>query len=319
MKIYRNFSTDPSFNLACEEYLLFHEVEPVFMLWQNERSVIIGQNQNAYAEIDLPYVTEHGIKVVRRLSGGGAVYHDLGNLNYTFIVPEKESDVLNFATFAAPIISALATLGVTAELSGRNDLTIDGKKISGNAQCVKNGRILHHGTLLISSDLSVLSSALRVDPTKFQSKGIASVRSRVTNLSKILPKLDVPTFRSYLESQIEGDVCELTAAQKEEINSLAERKYRSWEWNFGRSRAFEKRVKERFSSGTVEIAYNADCGIIKELAVYGDFFTTEDLTPWQEALHGCRLDPSALREHFRSHPSPILGVTDEDLISLILR
>lgn len=319
MKIYRNFSTDPCFNLALEEYLLFHEEEPVFLLWQNEPSVIIGCNQNAYAEINLPFVTEHDIHVVRRLSGGGAVYHDLGNLNYTFLAPEEVSGTLNFARFAAPILTVLTSLGIPAELSGRNDLTVNGKKISGNAQCVKNGKVLHHGTLLVSGDLTRLSEALRVDPEKMKSKGIASVRSRVTNLSEMLPTLTVGKLRSLLEAHVTGTVCELSPDQTEQVESLARDKYRTWEWNFGRSRTFRKRVKERFPAGTVEIAYDADGGHITAVEFSGDYFTVNDPAAWQEGLVGCRLEVPSLHAYLASHPCPILGVTNEDLIALMLR
>lgn len=318
MKIYRNFSTDPCFNLACEEYLLFHEDEPVFMLWQNEPSVIIGRNQNAYAEVNTAFTEEHGIKVVRRLTGGGAVFHDLGNLNYTFIVPEKDSSVLNFSYFAAPIIGALKDLGVHAELSGRNDLTVDGKKISGNAQCVRSGKILHHGTLLFSADMSYLSEALRVDPEKIRSKGIKSVRSRVGNLKEYLPHLTVNEFKTFLESRVAGERAVFSEEDQTAIASLVASKYATWEWNFGTSKTFQKSVKRRFPMGTVEISYNADGGRLTEVKIYGDFFSVGDVSALEAHMIGCPLETNALHERLLSSTAPIAGISVSELAELFL-
>ena len=196
MKIYITDRTDPYFNLASEQYLLDTENDEVFMLWRNEKAVIIGRNQNAYAEINKPFVDEHGIKVVRRLTGGGAVFHDLGNVNFTYIVPRSDCPTLDFERFSRPVINALRGLGVEAELSGRNDITVDGRKISGNAQCVYNNKVMHHGTLLFSADMSQMAGALNVDEEKIKSKGIKSVRARVCNLSEYLPDMDVTEFKS---------------------------------------------------------------------------------------------------------------------------
>ena len=193
MKFLRLNTTDPYYNLAVEEYLFRHATEDVFMLWQNEPCVVIGKNQNAYAEINMDVARRDGIAVVRRITGGGAVYHDDGNVNYTFIAASGNAS-LDFSRFCAPIIDALCEVGVTAALSGRNDLTVDGKKISGNAQHSANGKTLHHGTLLFDSDLEKLSSVLHVDEEKLRAKSIRSVRSRVINLKTLLPQLqaDLP-------------------------------------------------------------------------------------------------------------------------------
>lgn len=180
----RNESKDPHFNLALEEYVFynFDPNEEYVILWQNEPSVIIGRNQNTIEEINAKFIKEHNINVVRRMSGGGAVYHDLGNLNYTFIINSDKDVISNFKKFTEPIVSALAKLGVKAEFSGRNDITIDGKKFSGNAQHYANNRLLHHGTILFNSDLAVVQEALNVKIDKLKSKGVKSVRSRVTNV-----------------------------------------------------------------------------------------------------------------------------------------
>ena len=180
--------TDPAWNLALDEYLLTHFTEEVLSLWRNGPSVIVGRNQNALEEIDQDFVRARGIAVVRRLTGGGAVFHDLGNVNYTLVQPYQEGDFNNYAKFTRPIVDFLAELGVRAELSGRNDLLVEGRKCSGNAQAVRGGRILHHGTLLFSADLSQLAGALRPREIKIQSKGVKSVSSRVTNLAGHLPE-----------------------------------------------------------------------------------------------------------------------------------
>ena len=187
MKLIILSTHDPYYNLAVEEYLFQTAEDEVFMLWQNEPTVVIGKNQNAYAEVELDVLRERGIHLARRITGGGAVYHDLGNVNYTFIAKSGQQGI-DFAHFTAPILRALAELGIRAELSGRNDLLVDGRKFSGNAQYSANGKTLHHGTLLFDSDLTVLSDVLRPDEEKIRSKAVRSVRSRVTNLAPLLQK-----------------------------------------------------------------------------------------------------------------------------------
>jgi len=316
MKIYRNHHTDPYFNLASEEYLLFHENEPCFMLWQNERSVILGRNQNAYAEIDRTFTEANHIHVVRRLTGGGAVFHDIGNVNYTFIVPEEKEYVLNFQHFATPILHALRTIGVEATLSGRNDLLVDGKKISGNAQCVMNGKILHHGTLLFSTDLEAMQGALRVDPNKIASKGIKSVRSRVANLSSYLPSLTVTDFMHHLAKAMDGEIINFSDSDMANIAALATGKYRTWEWNFGTSKEFGTSVKGRFEGGSVSLSYTATAGILREVQICGDFFAIGDIPQLEAELIGCRILREELRERINGSSVRLRGITGEELSSL---
>ena len=204
----RNQSNDPRFNLALEEYVFYHfnPDQEYVILWQNEPSVIVGRNQNTIEEINYKFIKEHNINVVRRMSGGGAVYHDLGNLNYTFIVNSDQDVSSNFKKFTEPVVSALAKLGVQAAFSGRNDITIDGRKFSGNAQHYAKNRLLHHGTILFNSDLSVVQEALNVKIDKLQSKGIKSVRSRVTNVYPYLKeKITVDEFKDTLLKFILND------------------------------------------------------------------------------------------------------------------
>lgn len=325
MIIYHTTHTNPYFNLASEQYLMDRNpTEPIFMLWRNEASVIIGKNQNAYAELDTEFVREKGIKVVRRLTGGGAVFHDLGNVNYTFIVPERKE--IDFARFTEPVIAALRKLGMEAALSGRNDITVDGMKVSGNAACVYNGCTMHHGTLLFSADLSNLAGALKPNPAKIRSKGIGSVRSRVTNISEHLPTpMTAEVFLAFIESyaSVRYGVTPIsfTEAECAEIAALAESRYSRWEWNFGMSKAFEAVYTHYFEFGTVEASVTLEQGMIKALSIGGDFFGTRDITELAESLIGIRCDSDSITAALEALQMPlsdyILGATPREIASLI--
>ncbi len=292
MIIYRNPFTDPYFNLAAEQYLLDAKQGDVFMLWRNESAVIIGKNQNAYAELNLDYVEKNKIKVVRRLTGGGAVFHDVGNVNFSFIVPGEENATLDFERFTRPIINALSALGIeNVCLSGRNDILIGGAKVSGNAQSSYNGKTLHHGTLLFSSDLSMLTGALNVDPEKIKSKGIKSVRNRVANISDFLSeKMDALGFMEHLENFVAEKtnalIVDFSNEDIYEIKKLRDEKYSTWEWNFGKSKEFSVNKKKRYSFGGVEISLSVDSGFIKSICIRGDFFGMGDVTLLENSLIG---------------------------------
>lgn len=316
MILYLTGSRDPYYNLACEEYLLRYSDEDVFMLWQNEPTVVLGKNQNIYAEVNLDYTEAKGIHVVRRITGGGAVYHDEGNVNYTFITSRERASVLDFAHFTAPIVEALEHWGVKAELSGRNDLLADGLKFSGNAQHATDKRILHHGTLLFDSDLAVLSKALKPDTEKLRNKGIASVRSRVTNLKTLLPEMTVEEFIEGIASFMNAEAVVLTA--NEEIDSLAERN-RSEDYIYGRREVYDHKAKARFAGGTVTVLVNGT-ERIEKIRIEGDFFGEKDIREVEQALGNCFLRLENLKDRLDklSVKDYISGVTATELSDLII-
>ena len=292
---------DPYYNLAMEEYLLKHFREEFFVLWQNDKSVIVGRNQNTLAEIDMDYVRSRGITVARRMSGGGAVFHDLGNLNYTFIMNDGGDGFCDYARFTQPIIDAMREeLGIEAELSGRNDLTIDGKKFSGNAQYVYKDRILHHGTLLFSLAMEDLSGALRVDERKIKSKGVRSVRSRVTNISEHLKKpITLTQYRDLLCRAVlsgQGELFELTSNDRRAIQTLRDEKYATWEWNFGYSPKYTFTKSDYFPSGHVEVNLDVADGVIRAARVFGDFFSRRDVSELELEFAGIRHSREAVEE-----------------------
>jgi lipoate---protein ligase len=296
-------ATDPFLNLALEEHLLrnVEADEDILLFYINEPSIIIGRNQNTLEEINHPYVQSKGIHVVRRLSGGGAVYHDLGNLNFSFITTNARENIQNFRKFTAPVIKVLQSLGIPAELGGRNDILVHGRKISGNAQYVAGQRMVSHGTLLYESDLSQVVEALNVKMTKIESKGIKSVRSRVANISEFMDEpLDVLAFRRrLLEGIFEGKnpipQYELTGSDWEAAHKLAYEHYRSWEWNYGRSPAFNVHKVQRFSVGEIEARIDVSHGTIRSIKFYGDFLGLGDVRELEDRLSGARYDPHALK------------------------
>lgn len=298
-------SVDPSYNLALEEFVFTHcTQEDYLILWQNEKTVVVGQNQNAEAEIDRPYVDKHGIHVVRRTTGGGAVYHDLGNLNYSFITDAGDEGLLTMERFTAPVVSALRWMGVPAERSGRNDILVEGKKVSGAAQRTGQNRILHHGTLLFDADLDAASAALRADPEKFQNKGTKSVRSRIGNIRPYLrTDMDLPAFRTCLKRALVGDCPERLLFSPEEVEQilvLRDEKYRNWEWTFGRSPQFSLRRKRRWPGGGLEVCLSVREGRIAQVALYGDFLSLQPMKELLDVLQGCPFRPDAVAERLEA-------------------
>lgn len=289
MKIILNENTDLSFNMAAEEYMMKNFDDDIFMLWRASRSVLIGKNQNSLEEINYDYVKENNIPVVRRLSGGGTVFCDLGNTNFAFIVSDANS-FSDFKKFTTPILEVLQELGVAAEFSGRNDLTIEGKKFSGNAQYKYKDRLLHHGTLLFSSDISDLSKAINPKKVKYESKGIDSVKSRVTNISSHLQSdIDIIDFRKMIAEHIKStaenaEFYEFTEEDIKNILKIKEERFDTWEWNFGFSPKYSLTQAKKFPGGVVEISFEIKKGKIDKLKFYGDFFSRLDISDIENAL-----------------------------------
>jgi len=287
--------TDPRFNLALEQLVFdkFDRGNSYCMLWQNNNSVIVGKHQNTGAEINAAFVNANNISVVRRLSGGGAVYHDLGNLNYTFITDAEENGTVNFAAFCKPVQQALVSFGVPAEISGRNDMTAEGKKISGNAQYIRQGRVMHHGTLLYDSNLDMLCKALNVTDDKIESRGIKSVKSRVANIRPFMKTdMAVTEFWAALKRRLFSvfamNEYALTADEEAEAGKLKDTVYSQWSWNYGASPPHNIRKVRRIEGcGKIEILLDVGKGgIINNIVFYGDFFGNDDPAELAEMIKG---------------------------------
>jgi lipoate---protein ligase len=318
--------TDPRINLAIEEYALKNlDINDTYLLFYiNEPSIIIGKNQNSVEEINTEYVESNGIHVVRRLSGGGAVYHDLGNLNYSFITKDDGDSFHNFRKFTEPVIAALKQMGVNAELSGRNDILAEGRKISGNAQFSTRGRMFTHGTLLFNSEMEHIVSALRVKKDKIESKGIKSVRSRVANISEFLSeKMTIEEFRSALLKFIfqEKEVTEyvLTNEDWEKIHQLSKERYQNWDWNYGKSPKFNLQHSHRFPVGQIDVRLDVDKGVIENCKIYGDFFGVGDVSDIENKLKHVRYDKSELEAALKDVDTTFYfgNVSKEEFINLI--
>ncbi|WP_163182903.1 lipoate--protein ligase [Neobacillus sedimentimangrovi] len=296
--------TDPRINLAIEEYALKNlDINETYLLFYiNEPSIIIGKNQNTIEEINTEYVEKNGIHVVRRLSGGGAVYHDLGNLNFSFITKDDGESFHNFRKFTEPVTAALKKLGVNAELSGRNDIEVDGRKISGNAQFSTKGRMFSHGTLLFDSEIENVVSALKVKKDKIESKGIKSVRSRVANISEFLEeKITIEQFRSLLlkfifDGQEQVPEYVLTEKDWEKIYQLSKERYQNWEWNYGKSPKFNLQHSKRFPAGSIDVRLEVNKGMIENCKIYGDFFGVGDVGEIEEKLIGIRYEKNEIEK-----------------------
>jgi lipoate-protein ligase A len=317
--------TDPYFNLAAEEYVLKNFERDSFMLWRNEPAIIVGKHQNTLAEINQDYVKENMIKVVRRLSGGGAVFHDLGNLNFTFIASGENHQLVDFRKFTQPILEVLQKLDIEARFEGRNDLTIDGRKFSGNAEHVHKNRVLHHGTLLFSAQMADLSSALKVDPDKFQDKAVKSVRSRVTNISEHLKiPLTVLEFRDLvlkhvMESTPGAELYSFTQDDIAAISRLRDEKYITWEWNFGYSPKYNFRKTVKTNGGKLEVTLEVVNGTIEKARFFGDYFNKLDPSDIEHALTGTLHNETAIRERLKDFEITdyFLKIGREELITAL--
>ena len=316
---------DPYENLAAEEvaFTALDPSESYLMLWQNDNTIVVGKFQNTAEEIDQEYVDAHGIRVARRLSGGGAVYHDAGNLNYTLIVDRKQFEDFNFRIFVEPVVRTLARFGVQAECNGRNDVTIGGKKFSGSSQYAKGERLLHHGCIMLDSDLSVVSRALNVNRAKIESKGIKSVSSRVTTVNANAPRpISMAAFKAALTEEIFAGAPvrrhAFTERERAQIETLRREKYSTWDWNYGYCGNYALRREKKFPAGLVTVHMNAEGGHIGDVRIRGDFFGNGDLAELESAMRGLALDEkleAALEK--LNVPHYISGVTAGDLAALL--
>lgn len=318
--------TDPRINLAIEEYALKNlDIEDTYLLFYiNEPSIIIGKNQNSVEEINTKYVEENGIHVVRRLSGGGAVYHDHGNLNFSFITKDDGESFHNFKKFTAPVVEALKSLGVDAEMSGRNDLLAEGRKISGNAQFSTKGRMFSHGTLLFDSEIEHVVSALNVKKDKIESKGIKSIRSRVANIKEFLKEdITIEQFRQLLLEAIfkskDIPTYELTEEDWKKIHELSKERYQNWDWNYGKSPKFNLQHSHRFPVGQIDIRLDVTKGKIENCKIYGDFFGVGDVSEIEDLLTGVKYEKAEIVKAIESvDVKHYFGnITREELLDLI--
>lgn len=286
--------TNPKLNLALEEYALrnFDTSTDYLLFYINEPSIIIGRNQNTLEEIHLEYVEDKQIHVVRRVSGGGAVYHDLGNLNFSFITNHDGKSISNFKKFTAPVIRVLNQMGVQAELKGRNDILVNERKISGTAQFSTGKRMISHGTLLFNTDMTEVVKALQVKMSKIESKGHKSVRSRVANITEFLKNpMTMEGFKSQLlqglyEASEPFETYRLTEKEWEAVHKLKAEKYDLWDWNFGRSPKSNIQRTKRFDIGEIDMRIHIDKGHISDLTIYGDFFGEKAVSELEQILVG---------------------------------
>lgn len=327
-------NTDPRTNIALETYLVENRLtdQPLLLFYINEPSIIIGRNQNTVEEVNQHYVEEHGIHVVRRMSGGGAVYHDLGNFSYCFI-QEEHGPARDFSVFTRPVIEALHQMGVAgARLEGRNDLLIDGKKFSGNAMYIRNGRMTAHGTILYDADLDAVTAALKPRADKIESKGIKSVRSRVTNIRPYVADayqhLNTREFRDHLLLRIFGvnsraDVPEYTLSADDwaQVAAIRAERFANWDWNYGRSPAFTSERYHKYPQGAVDFRFNVEQGgNIKEIKIYGDFFGVGDIADVEKRLTGIPYRRNAITAAFADIDTALYfgGIAAKDLIDQLV-
>lgn len=317
--LYRSVSHDPYHNLAVEQHLLetVREGQCILYLWQNQNTVVIGRNQNPWKECRTTLLAEEGGQLARRLSGGGAVFHDLGNLNFTFLMNRSD---YNLDLQLTVIQEAVRSLGVCTERSGRNDVLAEGRKFSGNAFFKHNGKAYHHGTLLVHADMEKLSRYLNPSKAKLQSKGVDSVRSRVVNLQELNPKITIGALEKALEASFAGvyglPVQPLSDGNldSDAVAAIAERN-RSWEWNFGQKMPFTAGCEDRFPWGGVQIQLKIESGTIQQVKIFSDAMDFELIPRWEEKLTGCRLD----RESLEAALNDLTVPEEQDVCQLLIR
>ncbi|MGE5495866.1 MAG: lipoate--protein ligase [Burkholderiales bacterium] len=316
-------STDAKFNFALETYAM-HELDVAdeyFMFWRTSPTLMVGRFQNTLSEINMQYAKEHDIDIVRRITGGGTIYTDLNGWQFSFIVKRRGN--IEFKTFTRPIIEALASLGVEAQLTGRNDLTIGGRKFSGNAQYIGRGLTLHHGSILFDTDLEALVRALSVDDEKIVSKGIKSVRQRVTNIAEHLKThMTSVEFRDAMLSHLlrGADTYELSKADTDRVNEIKQSRFGTWEWNFGQDPKFNVTKEKRFAGGKLCAKVLVEKGRIAAIKFFGDFFAAEGIEELEKALAGCRYEYADIKNALiAAHAGDfIYNITTDEILSCII-
>lgn len=313
--------TNPYFNLASEEYLLKHFREDLFLLYRNTPTIVVGKHQNTLAEINLPFVQEKGVLVARRISGGGTVFHDLGNLNFAFISSGKEGELVDYKKATRPIIEALKEMGLDVQLGPRNELLLKGWKISGTASHVYKQRVLHHGTLLFSSEMGLLSEALKTDKERFTDRAVKSVQSKVTNIQDHLDEtMDVEMFQQRIfDSMLRAPgstAYHYSGEDLSEIRHLRDTRFSTWEWNFGYSPRYQFNKSMSMKAGRLNFHMNVEKGVIRELKIQGDFDSLKDTALLEQLLVGCIHDPETIRNRLTGIQVSeyIIGLENEQLL-----
>lgn len=304
MIIINSPSNNAYFNIALEEYLIYKfPTESIFLLYVNAPSIIVGKFQNTLAEINLDFVKENKIKVVRRMSGGGAVYHDLGNLNFSFHTLLGENDFMDFSKFTKPVIDVLNKMYVPAKLEGRNDLLVDGKKFSGNAKLARNGKMIQHGTILFDSDMSVLGDALKINPLKYKDKAVQSNRARVINLKEFvsndisLENLKQALIDEMLENDVSSLIYDLSIDDVDAVEKLIVEKYNTWDWNFGFSPKYSFQNAAKIPAGFIEIHLDVERGgTIQKAKIFGDFFASKPIEELEDKLIGLNHNQESIKQ-----------------------
>lgn len=325
MQYINYLGTDAYQNIAMDSWLLYNlkPTEPVFTLWQNKKAVIVGRNQNTFGEINQSYIDDENIQVVRRMSGGGTVYHDLGNICFTFFVPVASSREVNFKQFVEPMYNALQSIGIDAKITGRNDLEIDGKKVSGNAQRYAGGYLMHHGTLMWDTDVDAMVRALNVADEKFISKAAKSVRARVGNIKDSAPAgqtLDgfIKALRYYLSDEGRDGELVLTDDQIADIKHWRDERFATWAWNYGESPQFDFMNHAKYAGGSIDVKANVQAGKIQAIDFTGDFLGVRDWREIQNQFIGAEFSPDAVLQILNAHQDGQYfgGITNEELAVL---
>lgn len=333
MKFVESHSYDPEYNLSFEEYIFkylpLEDGEEYVYLWQNDKSVIIGKNQNAWAEINEEFLEKTGTKIVRRITGGGAVYHDIGNLNFSFITKDKGEGKIDFSIYYKPIVEALIKLGAPAQLSGRNDITVDGKKVVGASQSIWKGRVLSNGCILFDVKMENLSQALNVRPEKLVSKGVSSVKARVSNIKPYIgDDKTIEDFKALLMKELFEQVGQepveyhLTEEDLKKIEEIKEKRFGNKEWNWGKSPKGTFKNGTKFPYGWVELNFNVNHGKLEEVKILGDYFGTEDTKDLEAALEGIDYNKEEIHKVLEKFDlKPYFGklCQEEEILSLFFK